>query len=293
MLVTPPLPSPSFPRAAQEPPAESPPASAATPLGETGVDVTFLANAGFLIESRDQAVLIDAVTRDNSGNFSALPANAQGQIVNARPPFDRALSVLVSHSHPDHLDARALARFLVNNRGASLASSLQVVRAVRKDAPNFAPIQERVHGVLTEPGKVVPLPLEGVRVECFELSHGSKTGDGLVNLAHLIEIGGLRILHVGDAEPAEASFEPFRLEQREIDLAILPYWFFATDEAVGVARALNARETVVCHLPKADRDMIVRNLRRRYGHVILFAEPMEKHRFVSPRSPAAPGAAGG
>src|SRR5688572_18605057 len=91
--------------------APSAPASSSPEVA--GVDVTFLANAGFFLESASDSaggnsaginsVLIDAFLREPTGLYAALPVEAYKPLVNAEPPYDGRTLVLVSHGHPDHL----------------------------------------------------------------------------------------------------------------------------------------------------------------------------------------------
>src|SRR5262245_65672948 len=94
----------------------SPLAQEARALTETrGVEVTFLANAGFFLRSGDTGVLIDSFVREPHGIYSALPFDSHQNIVLARPPYDVPTTVLVSHTHPDHVQFRGLEKFLGNS----------------------------------------------------------------------------------------------------------------------------------------------------------------------------------
>jgi glyoxylase-like metal-dependent hydrolase (beta-lactamase superfamily II) len=77
----------------------------------TGVDVTFLANAGFFLESGRYSVLIDAFLREPTDLFAGLPDAVYKQLVNAQAPFDELTIVLVSHDHPDHAQMRGLEKY--------------------------------------------------------------------------------------------------------------------------------------------------------------------------------------
>lgn len=50
------------------------------------------------------------------------------------------------------------------------------------------------------------------------------------NLGHVVTIGGKTFLHVGDTEGRIADFEPFRLADAQIDVAILPAWMLTEGE---------------------------------------------------------------
>ena len=47
---------------------------------------------------------------------------------------------------------------------------------------------------------------------------------GVKNLAFLVDLDGLTILHVGDTEITANEIRPWRLADRQIDVALLPVW---------------------------------------------------------------------
>src|SRR5688572_28323091 len=87
----------ALPAAQASPQAPTAPASSSPEVA--GVDVTYLANAGFFLESASDSVLIDAFLREPTGLYGALPVEAYKPLVNAEPPYDGRTLVLVSHGH--------------------------------------------------------------------------------------------------------------------------------------------------------------------------------------------------
>ena len=73
------------------------------------------------------------------------------------------------------------------------------------------------------------------------------------NLGFLVELGGIKFLHVGDTEATPAEFRLYELTAESIDVAFVPYWHLL-DEAtrVGVSRAIGAGTIVAMHVPAAD-----------------------------------------
>jgi len=88
-----------------------------------GVDVTFLANAGFFLESGRYSILIDAFLREPTDIYAGLPDAVYKQLVNAAPPFDGLTIVLVSNDHPDHVQMRGLEKYLSKNAQSQLMAS--------------------------------------------------------------------------------------------------------------------------------------------------------------------------
>jgi L-ascorbate metabolism protein UlaG (beta-lactamase superfamily) len=283
----------ALPLAAQVTPPTGGPADLKPEPKVLGVDVTYLANEGFFLESGPYSVLIDAFVRESIGQLAALPPEVHRQLANAKPPFDGRTIVLVSHVHPDHVQFRGLEKYLAHNDLAQLMTSSQVIHALRESAQEFELIQRRVTPVPTTKGSFRKLMHEEMSVSFLELQHGGKESEGIVNLGHLIELGGLKILHVGDAGPDPAAFAPYRLHELGIDLAFVPYWFFGSESG---ARVLNeeikARTIVACHVPPKEWDEF-RQLVSQLPNVVMFQSSQEKRRFlpggvVEPVAPLVP-----
>ncbi|MBK8648906.1 MAG: hypothetical protein IPN16_20665 [Gemmatimonadetes bacterium] len=74
------------------------------------------------------------------------------------------------------------------------------------------------------------------------------------HLGYLIDIGGRRFLHLGDAETDEEAYAALRLDTARIDVALLPHWMF--DGAEGkrlIAKWIKPREIVAIHSRGASR----------------------------------------
>ena len=246
-----------------------------------GVEVTFLANSGFLIQSGRYSVLIDAFLREPFELYAGLPDEVYKPLVNALPPFDKLMIVLVSHNHPDHVQMRGLEKYLGKNNQAQLMTSPDVLLALQEHARDFAAIQHRLSPIPTKPGQINKILQEEMSIEFFQLEHGGKLAEESTHLAHLLEMGGVRILHVGDAKPSLENFEPFDLEKRAIDVAIVPYWFF--NQAIGVRvlqEQIKARTVIVCHVPPSELEKFGDLLKAQFPDVILFRSAMEKRSFL-------------
>jgi L-ascorbate metabolism protein UlaG (beta-lactamase superfamily) len=261
----------------------------------TGVDVTFLANAGFFLESGRYSVLIDAFLREPTDLFAGLPDAVYKQLVNAQAPFDELTIVLVSHDHPDHAQMRGLEKYLGKNRLAQLMTSPPVIRSLQAHARDFEALHRRITPIPTSRNSGNKIVQEEMSIEFLPLEHRGKPGEEVLNLGHLIEIGGVRVLHVGDAQPTVENFGAYDLDQRRIDVAIVPYWFFNQAKGVQVLNEeIRARTVVACHVPPSELEKFGEALKAMFPEVILFREAMEKRTFLpgGAASAESPGAGG-
>jgi L-ascorbate metabolism protein UlaG (beta-lactamase superfamily) len=248
-------------------------AAAAPPRDE--VVLHFLANEGYAIEHGGQAVLVDALHTVGRPERGELPPDLHRRMLDGRPPFRRVPLVLVSHPHSDHLDAEVAAGFLKRHPEAVLASSPAVLERLRK-IPYHASFRDRLREL---PAAPATWSGGGVRVTVFPLPHiGSHLYPEPV-LAHLVEVGGLRILHVGDAELADEDLAGLQLRGRNIDVAVLPYWALVREGAPErMARLVGARKIVAMRLPVASLAAARERVKRAFPQALILSKPLESAR---------------
>jgi L-ascorbate metabolism protein UlaG (beta-lactamase superfamily) len=240
------------------------------------LEVTYLANEGFLVRSGDAAFIIDAFVTEPYSIYSAVPADVFARLVDGEAPFDGIDVALVSHPHGDHFQPEAARAFLDRQVETLFVSSPQVVDAVGGAA-------EGRRAVWPEPGEVVSVERGGVRVDVFRLPHGGARHRTIQNLGHVVHLGGFKVLHVGDADRAERHYEPFDLPAQAVDVALVPYWFLLdADGRRLVERHLRGRHVVAVHIPPGELDDVAERLRREMPEVIVFRRASETRRFKAP-----------
>lgn len=242
-------------------------------VAESDLEVTYLANEGYLLRAGDQAVIIDGFVTEPYSIYGAVPPDAWAKMIAGEPPFEKIDVALVSHIHRDHVQPDAARTFLERHPETVFASSPHVVDAVGGQAES-----RRMYW--PAPGTVGNLEHNGVRVQLFRLPHGGQRHKAIQNLGHVIEIGGFKILHIGDADGSEKNYEPYELSAQGIDVALVPYWFLL--ETAGrelVANHLQGRFTVASHVPPEQLDEVAEQLARTMPEAVLFRSSMESRRF--------------
>lgn len=261
-------------------------------LQASGVTVTYLANEGFLLASGEEKVLIDALF-PGIDNYPTVPATVRADLVAARGPFAGVDLVLATHYHDDHFGPEEVLAFLTTQRDAPLVSTPQAVERIRASGEIDPELQSRLHAVHPREGDSVTFTEGAVRVEILNLHHGRGRRPPVENLGFLIELGGLRILHVGDTEVSLADVAPYDLDERAIDLALLPGWFLAEPGWAEVTRALAPRAIVAMHLAEPDAPASwfgsagslegrKRRIREAFPGVWIPSRPLESRQFDPP-----------
>lgn len=238
------------------------------------LEVTYLANEGFMLKSGELVAIIDGVLeRETFGMYAALPDEVYADLLAGNPPFETVSVLLFSHEHEDHFQSTATYRFLQERPDVLVVSTPQVVKRLGMDGDN-------VISVWPDQGQVLERNAGGVQVEFMQLSHGRRQHADVQNLGQVVHLGGYTVLHLGDADMEEFSFGTYDLGQRWFDVVIVPYWFFkhAPGQAI-VRRQIKANQIIAAHIPPAELEEVKELLARDWPDVIVFDNALDSRTF--------------
>lgn len=86
--------------------------------------VTYVGNAGVLVQMGKKKILIDGCFRGFAGAY-LLPQAIQDKLAKAEAPFDGIDLILTTHAHGDHFDSELVRQHLQSNPKAVFASTRQ------------------------------------------------------------------------------------------------------------------------------------------------------------------------
>jgi L-ascorbate metabolism protein UlaG (beta-lactamase superfamily) len=228
-----------------------------------GLTMTFLANEGVMLSSGGKKVLIDALFVKYKTGFATPADSTQAALASARAPFDNVDLILATHFHGDHFHPGPVATHLAANPRATLATSQQVIDSLRGRLPAGSALDARILPRTTPPGTRRREVINGIPVEFLGISHGTGPRNHLAiqHLAYIVELGGKRVLHIGDAILSDENVRAFRLDTARIDVALVPTWV-VTGQASrqAIERWVKPRQVVAFHVgegegDRADRDV--------------------------------------
>ena len=245
--------------------------------------ITYVKNAGFLIESGDRKILIDALFEGFGQPL--VSSSLRARMEQAEAPFDGVDLVLVTHTHADHFDPDIVGAHLQNNPQAALVSTAQGARIIRQTFSTLDGLEERVHSVHLSAGTSQELDVDGFPLRILEISHGE--GADVRNHGYVFEIGGYKLFHTGDIGGLE-YLQGYDLPAEQIDFAFVPWFFVADPENHVVLEDIQARHYVPMHFSYTGSDLesIWRDVEAHYPQAILFRESMQKL-VVQPGQPGA------
>lgn len=247
---------------------------------DIAVEITYIANAGVMIEHAGKKVLIDA--HHNKGNplYQPVKWNVLEKMVNGMKPFHRVDLILTTHMHADHFDAASVGEHLFYSKNTKFLASAQVTALLAKEHKYFDKIKAQVETI--NPGWKFSneIDIDGIQVKVIGMKHGSMKFASLQNMGYVIKIGKYTFLHIGDADGSEENFESFHLNLEGIDFAFVPYWFLTYKPFNKIMdEYILAGRIIAVHIPPEELNDVKKKILAIYPNAIIFSKPMEKVSF--------------
>lgn len=90
-----------------------------------------------------------------------------------------------------------------------------------------------------------------LRIKAFNIPHiWPQRHHKVQNIAYLVEISDIRILHVGDADTDAAAFD--RMSIGSVDAAIVPQWF-DSEKGRSIIEKLKPKKVIIAHIAPGER----------------------------------------
>lgn len=261
------------------------------------LEVVYIANEGFMLESGGDKVLIDALFGKEDLGFCDVPPRALlKKLLAAAPPFDDVDLIVVSHDHLDHFDAEMAAEYLKNNAQCELIGTEQVEASLKK-CKDYESLKGRIHGVTPAAESIQKMTVNEIEVSVLRLKHctycetDKETGEkidrhrNMQNIGVIIQLGNNKIFHIGDSGMDNVEeYKAYNLIREEIDIALLgsifwPPFSIRTDL---VNKAIQPKQIVAMHLDRGNKDKYLayrESIQEDVPPITIFKEPMEQKVF--------------
>ena len=254
---------------------------------QADVTITKLANAGVIISSGEKRVMIDGMVVEPYSVYGSLPPEAVPSFNQALAEFASVDLALVSHRHHEHNQPEFACDFMRASHGTELYSSAQVLGLMREKCRDFMTGSPRVHEIDPQYGAPAVIEMPGIRVTVFPLSHGTRKDARIQNFAHLVEMGGVSVLHIGDAAKNPEDFERAGLAQRKVDVALIPFLYFQPGPGTElITKYLDATLKIAVHIPPGELAEVKAYMAESFPKVVIFEQPLQEIRFSANLSPS-------
>jgi L-ascorbate metabolism protein UlaG (beta-lactamase superfamily) len=244
---------------------------------QADVTLTQLANEGVLLDDGATRVMIDGMVVERYSLYGGLPQAAAAAFERAEDPFHQVDLALASHRHHDHNQPLYACRFMQASTQTVLYSSPQVLGLMREKCRQFITTSPRVNEI--NPPYEAPYTIHqgSAAVTVFRLSHGTRKYARIQNFGHLVEMGGLKILHIGDAAMTAEDFARAGLDRETLDVVLIPYWFFQPGPGAEVVeKYLNATHQFAVHIPPGEMEEVLEYMEQSYPTVKILPNPLDR-----------------
>lgn len=261
---------------------------------EENIKITYIANAGFLINVGDKSILIDAIFGDEEYGFCDIPDSIQiSSMIKAIKQYANIDLIAVTHEHRDHFYAPFVSEHLSNNKEGKFISCSQSIRKLA-ETESYEEIKTRLFEITPDNFRCQDTVINGIDIKVYRLHHGPyyienpETGEKIdkhqhvQNLGFLFNINGVKIFHSGDSGPSCVSdYENFRLDNENIDIAFLGRGFMWDTECQGIEILKNyikPKHVILMHIHHEHNERfinIAQKVKTEFPSVTIFEKSME------------------
>jgi L-ascorbate metabolism protein UlaG (beta-lactamase superfamily) len=240
---------------------------------EGPLEVTYLANEGFMIVMGRTKVLIDPLPHSQ---YYANPSDSlAAQIENGVPPFDNIDYVLVTHDHPDHFNAERMSRFLLNHPDARFIASTETCGKLPGDrlpASQLEAVRLGRGGQQTFTGGKAD-------ITALRLDHGGY--QEIANLAFRVAANGYTIMHVGDARLCDNRefLQSLQWPRSGVDLLFVEYFDDDSNTQAVLDSLIRPGYLVLMHIPPGEEDTVRHSPDKIHPRTVVFGKENETRRF--------------
>jgi L-ascorbate metabolism protein UlaG (beta-lactamase superfamily) len=246
------------------------------------LEITYIANEGFMISNGKKKVLIDALQR-NPWDYVSTPEPVLAKMIHLEPPFKKLDLVIVSHAHRDHFEPGMVSRVLSHHPEAVFVSSQDAIDELKKvTGEDYSKISSQVRNVNPPWKSMVKLTVNGIEIKMAPVNHGESQQSPYLTLASLINLDGIKLFHLADLTPSAnlENLKALQLQNEGIDIAFIdPFFLEDPNGKMILENHIKPGLIILMHLRTGEIEKYEKKLMGIFPNLIIFKEPMEKKLF--------------
>ena len=249
------------------------------------MQLTLIANAGFLLSSSSGRILVDGIHCGCDG-FSPVPLPLLEEMVSGSSPFSHADLLCFTHGHPDHFSPNWTQRYLAGNPGTrgiflpeqAPCTDADLLQTILQNQIHYTPL----HMAAGQAISYTPLP--GLTCRIFPCPHAGTEYQTVEHYCYHFFLEGKQLLCLGDSQ-FNSFYLQHMLSDASIDVLLVNPLFIRLSEGRDIiTRVIRPKRLLVYHIPfqpddtSGLRKLAFRNLEK-YQAILppttLLTEPMQ------------------
>jgi L-ascorbate metabolism protein UlaG (beta-lactamase superfamily) len=244
------------------------------------LEITYIANEGFLIQRGDRKICIDALV-ENPWGYMQTGDRVYEKMKKGEPPFNEVDILIGSHNHLDHLTIPMVPDVLRGNPRMKLITS-RLGADELQSLPNidYSMMETQVINITPELGEMVNKNIDDIELQIYGINHAGPGQGAYLTLMTLMTFDDLHVLHVADIAPP-SNLEYFKAFQNTgIDIAFIdPFMIADSVGQVIIRQYIQPKQIILMHMRPDEVDRYEKESQAIFNDVIAFREQMEKKCF--------------
>jgi L-ascorbate metabolism protein UlaG (beta-lactamase superfamily) len=241
-------------------------------ISQNNLQITYIANEGFLISGGNKKILIDALFK--SKNYTCPSDSLVSKILNNSAPADNINYLLVTHAHPDHFSEKLTTEFLLKNpkvRFISTRESCSKLIEAGYNGTQIIPCNPEF-GEIKEINEITDSIFS---VTAFRLNHGGSPD--IDNLAYIIRINDFAIMHMGDAFVLhnEEYIKKINWDNYKIDVLFVGYMDINQFVLDILDKTIKPKTIIMMHIHEDDIQEAKERNEQYSGRAVLFEKELD------------------
>ena len=257
-------------------------------IAHNNLQITNIANEGFLLTSSSKKVLIDALFTNGFGALAVPPKNILDEIMDAKAPFDSINLYLLTHYHFDHCDPVLIKNYLTKHKDIPFVTNKPAVVFIDGTCFGFIRLKKQFNVLTPEANQSISNTINNIPVKAFGFKHLSfyidsiNVEENMFNSSYLFEMDGIKIFHSGDIK--KDAIQDYLAKNNKwtdtIDVAFLYFELFESGvpDLEYILNTLHPKHIIVMHVPLNlinEWAVKIDKLKETFPNITLFKNPMD------------------
>jgi L-ascorbate metabolism protein UlaG (beta-lactamase superfamily) len=234
--------------------------------------ITYIANAGFLVETTTKRIIIDALF-NGLGNYVSPSEETCTKIIDGKYPFNDINLLLITHSDVDHINASLVGEFLLKNNSRHIICSNRTSNVIKNSLGSirYDKVKDRIIVITPDLYSSMHTKINDIDIDILRLRHSGDYGSE-ENIGFIITMDGVKVFHGGDNDgyvPDDQEidgimeYSKIGITAMRIDIALVSRGMFWEKTAPGleiVKSYIKPQYLILFHFPKDNYEKEISNI---------------------------------